>query len=54
MTIGVNPTISWLGVQIETALGDAKAAQIYGQGLNAEFPTSVETRLLLGKERDAR
>ena len=53
MTIGVNPTILWLGVQIETALGDAKAAEIYAQRLKAEFPTSVETRLLLEKERDA-
>lgn len=52
-TIGVNPTVLWLGVQIETALGDAKAAEIYGQRLKSEFPTSVETRMLLEKERDA-
>ena len=53
MTIGVNPTISWLGVQIETALGDAEAVQICGQRLKAEIPTSVKIRLLLEKERDA-
>ena len=52
-TIGVNPAVLWLGVQIETALGDAKAAEIYGQRLKSEFPTSFETRMLLEKERDA-
>jgi type IV pilus assembly protein PilF len=52
-TIGVSPAVLWLGVHIETALGDAKAAEIYGQRLKAEFPTAVETRMLLEKERDA-
>ena len=52
-TIGVSPAVLWLGVQIETALGDAKAAEIYGQRLKSEFPISVETRMLLEKERDA-
>ncbi len=52
-TIGVSPAVLWLGVQIETELGDAKAAEIYGQRLKSEFPTAIETRMLLEKERDA-
>lgn len=52
-TIGVSPAVLWLGVQIETALGDARAAEIYGQRLKSEFPISVETRMLLEQERDA-
>ncbi len=33
----------WMGVQIETALGDTGAARSYGQRLESEFPGAVET-----------
>ena len=47
------PAVLWLGVRIETALGDSSAAQKYGVRLVEEFPESVEAGLLLEQERDA-
>ena len=49
----VSPAVLWLGVRVETALGDADAAANYGTRLKREFPESVETRLLLEQERNA-
>jgi len=45
--------VLWLGVRIENALGDAAAANKYGQRLKRDFAESVETRLLLEQERNA-
>ena len=50
----VSPPALWLGVRIEQALGDPEAARVYAVQLKSEFPESVETRLLLEQERDAR
>jgi type IV pilus assembly protein PilF len=41
----------WLGVRIEKALGEARAAADYGARLKQEFPASVEYRQLLESER---
>ena len=52
---GVAPVSSvylWLGMQIESAMGDARAADAFGARLREEFPASVETRLLLERNRD--
>lgn len=45
-------SVLWLGVRVENALGDAKAARQYGERLKSEFAESVETRLLLDLERN--
>jgi type IV pilus assembly protein PilF len=49
----VSPPVLWLGVQIETAMGDMTAANEYGRQLKRDFPGSIETRKLLERERDA-
>jgi type IV pilus assembly protein PilF len=49
----VTPDALWLGVRIERALGEGSAARAYGERLKKEFPTAVETRLLLESERNA-
>jgi type IV pilus assembly protein PilF len=45
--------VLWLGVRVETALGDTRAANSFGTQLKAEFPESFETGMLLEQERDA-
>lgn len=47
------PAVLWLGVQIEESNGDLGAAAGYAERLKKDFPASVETRLLLEKERNA-
>lgn len=47
------PQILWVAVQTERELGNKEEAQEFAQRLKREFPTSVETRLLLESERDA-
>lgn len=41
----------WLGVRIERALGEPRAAGVYAEQLKAQFPESVEMRLLIESER---
>jgi type IV pilus assembly protein PilF len=48
-----SPAALWLGLRVETALGDTGAADDYGARLKTDFPESVETRLVLERERDA-
>lgn len=48
-----SPAVLWLSFQVETAMGDLKAADEAAQTLRREFPESVETRLLLERERNA-
>jgi len=48
-----SPPVLWLGVQVETAMGDLTAANEYGRRLKEDFPGSVETRLFLEQEQDA-
>jgi len=48
-----SPAMLWLAMRVETALGDAPAANEFGLRLKREFPVSVETRSLLEQERDA-
>ena len=48
-----SPAALWLGVRVETALGDTGAAGTYSDRLKSEFPESTETSLLLERERDA-
>lgn len=40
----------WLGVQVETTLGDTHAAGTYAEKLREGFPDSVEARLLMESE----
>ena len=47
------PASLWLGYQVETAMNDFGAADVYGSELRARFPESVETRLLLEKLRES-
>ena len=47
-----SPDALWLGVRVENALGDFKAADTYGNQLRAMFPESVETRQLLEQLSD--
>lgn len=47
------PSVLWLGVQVENALGNATAAANYGQRLKLEYPSAAETRQLLDSERKA-
>ncbi|MFQ5633904.1 MAG: type IV pilus biogenesis/stability protein PilW [Gammaproteobacteria bacterium] len=49
----VSPAVLWLGFQVETAMGDVKAAEEFARTLRDDFPAAVETRLLLERERDA-
>jgi len=49
----VSPSVLWLNYQVETALGDTRAAAGYAHDLREQFPESVEMRLLLESERDA-
>jgi type IV pilus assembly protein PilF len=51
---GPSPAALWLGVRIEAAMGAPDAAARYARQLKQDYPTSVETRLLLERERDAR
>ncbi len=48
-----SPSALWLGLRVETALGDISAADAYAARLKTDFPESVETRSLLERERDA-
>ncbi len=47
-----SPAVLWLGMRVETAMGDAQAADNYGLRLRREFPESVEARWLLQRQRD--
>jgi len=48
----VSPSVLWLGRRVETALGDARAADDFGLRLRREFPESVEARRLLESQRN--
>lgn len=48
-----SPGALWLAARIETALGDFRAADNFGNELRKTFPESVETRQLLEQLRDA-
>lgn len=48
-----SPTVLWLGMQVETAMGNQQAADEFGARLQSDFPESVETRRLLEQKRDA-
>lgn len=48
-----SPAVLWLGIQVETAMGNAQAADEFGTRLQQDFPESVETRMLLEQKRDA-
>ena len=48
-----SPGALWLGVRIETSLGDFRASDDFGNKLRKLFPESVETRQLLEQLRDA-
>ncbi|MFW2404737.1 MAG: type IV pilus biogenesis/stability protein PilW [Gammaproteobacteria bacterium] len=47
------PAALWLSFQVETAMGDRKAAEDHASSLRTDFPESVETRMLLELERNA-
>ena len=47
-----SPAAFWLGVRIENAMGDFRAADEFGNRLRFDFPESVETRRLLEQLRD--
>ncbi len=49
----VSPPVLWLAMQVETAMGDAQAADEFGRRLKRDFPRSVEARMLMERERDA-
>jgi len=53
-TGSVSPAALWLGVQIETLMGQPGEAAYYAKRLKQEYTTSVETRQLLEMERNAR
>jgi type IV pilus assembly protein PilF len=42
----------WLGMRLERAAGDPTTAATYAERLKSQFPTSVETKLLLDSERN--
>lgn len=46
-----NPASLWLGVRIESALGNTATAADYARRLKQDFPTSDETKALLELER---
>ena len=48
-----SPAVLWLGMQVETAMGNVQAADEFGTRLQEDFPESVETRMLLEQKRDA-
>ena len=48
-----SPDVLWLGMQVETAMGNVQAADEFGVRLQEDFPESVETRMLLEQKRDA-
>lgn len=48
-----SPASLWLSFQVETAMGDMQAADEHARALREDFPESVETRLLLERERNA-
>lgn len=48
-----SPDVLWLGMQVETAMGNVPAADEFGARLQEDFPESVETRMLLEQKRDA-
>jgi len=48
-----SPAVLWLSFQVEIAMGDVKAADEAARTLRREFPESVETRMLLERERNA-
>ncbi len=52
-TSAPSPSVLWLGVRIETALGDERAAGRYAVKLKSDFPESREAGLLLAQERNA-
>jgi type IV pilus assembly protein PilF len=54
MTVAeVSSEVLWLGMRIESAMGNEIEANEYGQRLMRDFPESVETRLLLEQKRNA-
>lgn len=48
-----SPDMLWLSFQVETAMGDRKAADDAARILREDFPESVQTRRLLERERNA-
>ncbi|HTE40911.1 MAG TPA: type IV pilus biogenesis/stability protein PilW [Steroidobacteraceae bacterium] len=48
------PTALWLGVRIETALGNRALAGDYARNLRNDFPTSDEAKAMLQSERGQR
>lgn len=48
-----SPDVLWLSFQVETAMGDRNAADEAARILREDFPESVQTRLLLERERNA-
>ena len=51
---GQNPASLWLGVRIETALGNDDEAASYSLVLKSKYPESSQTRSLLDWEKDGR
>lgn len=49
----LSPSALWLGVRIESALGDFRASDAFGNQLRMTFPESIETRQWLEQLRDA-
>lgn len=48
-----SPGALWLGVRIESSLGDFHASDAFGNQLRTTFPESIETRQWLEQLRDA-
>jgi type IV pilus assembly protein PilF len=44
--------VLWLGLKLETAMGDTAAAAEFSRRLRNDFPESLETRMLLEQDRD--
>lgn len=54
MSVGeASSSVLWLAMRVESAMGNASAAEEYAERLQRDFPESVETRLLLERQRDA-
>jgi type IV pilus assembly protein PilF len=49
----VSPSVLWLAIEVETAMGDTQAADEFGRQLKRDFPGSAEARRLLERERNA-
>lgn len=49
----VSPSVLWLSMEVETAMGNYQEAYELGRRLKQKFPQSVEARKLLERERDA-